>query len=537
MIFVGSTTTTYYLIFLIPLFLLVIFKFRTANKGDIHRLPLVSPSISHWLFGHELLVFMHNASQMYSIWAQSLGRVYRIKAALFHHDIIIITDHQAVHHILNNADFGREPSFRQIIAHSVGRGIIWADGADHAYQKRLLSPAFTAAAVEAMGPAIFDCADELVDKLLTHINMSSGRQQSVINIRDQCSACALDIFGRIGLRHAFDALKSMPISPGHASGVTVQIDATLIILAWRDLIRTSQYLSSLVARAFIRVCPTVADLPMPGLASVSSQTIQRLTKPLLERAHVVSDSDNHNILSILARESKSLSEYQLVQNMSSLVSAGHETVAGTASFILLELARRPEAQARLRQEIVQNSRCFSYEGIQRLEYLDAVVKEGLRIHPPSQTTDRMALVDGEIPLSAPIQGQDGAPIQSLSVRMGQVFVIPFKVINTAEAIWGPDGSIFRPERWLSTGIDQGGIPPPDDLPNGWSGIMSFSAGPRQCLGIKTGVFEVKVLVATLIRSLEFRPTGQTLRTVPLPTLQPIAEGVEGSLPLFVTPVT
>lgn len=52
-----------------------------------------------------------------------------------------------------------------------------------------------------------------------------------------------------------------------------------------------------------------------------------------------------------------------------------------------------------------------------------------------------------------------------------------------------------------------------------------------------GVFEVKVLVATLIRSLEFRPTGQTLRTVPLPTLQPITEGVEGSLPLFVYPVS
>ncbi|KDQ25553.1 hypothetical protein PLEOSDRAFT_1044934, partial [Pleurotus ostreatus PC15] len=120
-------------------------------------------------------------------------------------------------------------------------------------------------------------------------------------------------------------------------------------------------------------------------------------------------------------------------------------------------------------------------------YLDAVVKEGLRIHPPSQMTDRVALVDGDIPLSAPIQGQDGAPIHSLSVRMGQVFVIPFKVINTAETTWGPDGSIFRPERWLSTGINQGGIPTPDDLPHGWSGIMSFSDGPRQCLGIKTGL--------------------------------------------------
>lgn len=168
-----------------------------------------------------------------------------------------------------------------------------------------------------MAPAIFDCADELVDKLVTHINASYGRQQSVINMRDQCCACALDIFGRIGLRHAFDALKSMPISPGHAAPLTIQTDATLIILAWRDLTRTSQYLSSLVARAFIRACPMVADLPLPGLASVSSQTIQRLTKPLLRRAQAASDgdNDNNNILSILARETKGLSEYQLVQNV------------------------------------------------------------------------------------------------------------------------------------------------------------------------------------------------------------------------------
>ncbi|KAF9499029.1 hypothetical protein BDN71DRAFT_265549 [Pleurotus eryngii] len=154
----------------------------------------------------------------------------------------------------------------------------------------------------------------------------------------------------------------------------------------------------------------VADLPLPGPASVSSQTIQRLTKPLLRRAPAASDGDNDNanFLSILARESKGLSEYQLVQNvcttkllytfrvrlMSSLLSAGHGTVAGTVSFFLLELARRPEAQ-----EIVETSGAFSYEGIQGLQYLDAVVKEGLRIHPPPQMTDRVALVDGDIPLS------------------------------------------------------------------------------------------------------------------------------------------
>ena len=55
---------------------------------------------------------------------------------------------------------------------------------------------------------------------------------------------------------------------------------------------------------------------------------------------------------------------------------GHETTAGSLAFTLLELARKPEIQQRLRDEIRAVGRDLSYDDIQRLQFLDAVVKEG-----------------------------------------------------------------------------------------------------------------------------------------------------------------
>ena len=62
--------------------------------------------------------------------------------------------------------------------------------------------------------------------------------------------------------------------------------------------------------------------------------------------------------------------------VNTFIMVGHETTAGSLSFTLLELARNPEVQQRLREEIRQVGRDLGYDDVQRLEFLDAVVKEG-----------------------------------------------------------------------------------------------------------------------------------------------------------------
>ena len=73
------------------------------------------------------------------------------------------------------------------------------------------------------------------------------------------------------------------------------------------------------------------------------------------------------------------------QQVNTFIMVGHETTAGSLAFTLLELARHPEVQSRLRDEIRTKGGDLSYNDIQRLTYLDAVVKEGYA--PPAPRVD------------------------------------------------------------------------------------------------------------------------------------------------------
>ena len=59
--------------------------------------------------------------------------------------------------------------------------------------------------------------------------------------------------------------------------------------------------------------------------------------------------------------------------------------------------------------------------------------------------------------------------------------------NTEPALWGPDAREFKPERWLGK---EGHGQVEMALPGVWSGIMSFMAGPRACIGYKFALLEM-----------------------------------------------
>jgi len=154
----------------------------------------------------------------------------------------------------------------------------------------------------------------------------------------------------------------------------------------------------------------------------------------------------------------------------------------------------------------------------------------LRLHPASPQTERVALQDDVIPLRKPISTTDGKSITSLRVKAGQVFHIPFTTMHVNKSVWGQDAAEFKPERWIVPGA----LPSPSELPHGWSGLVTFCDGPRNCIGYRLAIYEFKVILATLIRSLEFHETSAHVRTKISPTLQPVTDGRGGLLPLYIT---
>ncbi|KAG6856749.1 hypothetical protein H0H87_001093 [Tephrocybe sp. NHM501043] len=121
-----------------------------------------------------------------------------------------------------------------------------------------------------------------------------------------------------------------------------------------------------------------------------------------------------------------LNEEEMVGLMRVVILAGHETTANTLSWMLMELARHPEVQTKLRAEIramqrtLQSRRETTYTNadLDSMPYLNAVMKETLRYHPVAINTYRQALRDDVLPLSKPITTINGDIITELRIPKG-----------------------------------------------------------------------------------------------------------------------
>ena len=153
------------------------------------------------------------------------------------------------------------------------------------------------------------------------------------------------------------------------------------------------------------------------------------------------------------------------------------------------MSRQQDNQEKLRKELSQfTAGDPTYEQLTTgLAYLDAVVLETLRLHPPVAQTNRECVETDILPLSSPITTSTGQTVTSVTIPKGAEISVPIRLMNTLEAFWGPTADKFEPERWLSED---------DSLKakeiQGHKHLLTFIDGPRTCLGKNFAIAEFKV---------------------------------------------
>ncbi|XP_061400141.1 cytochrome P450 4d8-like [Musca vetustissima] len=216
------------------------------------------------------------------------------------------------------------------------------------------------------------------------------------------------------------------------------------------------------------------------------------------------DQENHDIgtkkrmalLDVLLQssiEGEPLSNEDIREEVDTFMFEGHDTTATALSCTLYLLARHPEVQEKLLDEIhnvfgKDNLKPFSLMSLNELKYMECVIKESLRLFPPVPIIAREIKEDFRYKHSKLGEGV---------IPAGTELVIGiYKMSRDAFTFENP--TQFTPERHMK--------------PLGKSfDYLPFSAGPRNCIGQKFAMYEMKVTLAHIIREYELLPLGEDIK--------------------------
>jgi cytochrome P450 len=248
------------------------------------------------------------------------------------------------------------------------------------------------------------------------------------------------------------------------------------------------------------------------LDSVMKKIIQdRLKEVSIDNA---GESRNHkDLLSFMLHENDEgyrLPYKYLFGNVRMLLFVGHDTTAAALSSALWELATNYTVQARLQEEVdeffdrsaTEGKAIPEYRDLMQLKYLDAVVKETLRLHGPG-------LVGRTVTKDFTLRQNDG---RTYTIPASTVlYVIP--VLAHRNAKYFPDQpDNFVPERFLEDVV--GAAAYAANTKN----LQAFSVGPRNCVGQPLAITELKVVLSQIVRRYRLKRNSKAIEPITMVTL-------------------
>ncbi|GMF47512.1 unnamed protein product [Phytophthora fragariaefolia] len=418
--------------------------------------------------------------------------------------------------------FLRGPTGQYISYDLFGNGMVIADGDPWYYHRKTASHLFS---MQMMREVMEASVREKLEVFLDVLDIYHKRGQP-FSIKQELSHFTMDAIAKIGFGLDMDTLRNSPdreedhefleaFNKGSvAFGVRIQSPLWLwelkkyLNIGWEKvLMDNTKIMHQFINKVILDSMNKKAELAAKGEKMVARDLITLFMESKLRQTEDMHIEDD---------------DATIMRDMvMTFVFAGKDSTAHSMGWFIVNMNRYPEVLKKIREEMEEKLpglltgeiKVPTQEQIHDLVYLEAVVKENIRLHPSTGFIVREAM-------------QDTTLVDGTFVEKGQTLMISSYCNARNEKTWGEDALEFKPERMI-------------DPETGKLRVLSpyvfsgFGSGQHVCIGQKFAMMEIKLAMATLFSKFDIKTVDDPWKltyefslTIP----------VKGSLDVEVTPL-
>ncbi len=395
------------------------------------------------------------------------GCTFSVHSAIFGHEIVFSRPETLKQIFTGDPNIFRAGEANKSLSPLLGdHSVLVLDGEAHLRQRKLLLPPFHGERMQHYADLMRDSANRTIDRIAT------GRRFELLPLMQHLT---LDVILR-----AVMGLKSGIAFTELAGALTNLLE--LVQSPWGAIWMLPAFQIDLG--------------PFTGWAKIK-HAMQRADNLLY--AHIrkrrAENKDEPDVLSLLIQakdeQGNPMSDQEIKDELLTLLVAGHETSATSLCWAFEEILRNQAEHNKIREQTrdTLGKSPLSAEHLNQLSYVDAALKESLRLHPPTAAVARR--------LSAPVE------LEGYQIPAGYLAVPCMYLTHRLPDIY-PDPYQFKPQRFIGKKID----------PYEW---LPFGGGSRRCLGMAFAMQEMKIVLAEMMRRTRLRlaspkPLETTLRS-------------------------
>ena len=412
---------------------------------------------------------------------------------------VLISSPEMIEPVISSNDVLKKGIPYKFMMEVLGQGLLTSSGDKWRQHRKLLTPAFHFRVLEQFLPIINKCGKILTDKLEDMAKQNDG---VVTDFHEPVLNCALDVICETAMGISVNA----QLEPESDYVKAVKRFSQIFMERSWSPIGFIQYLyfQTSAGREWMKLLSTVKEFTGSVIKLRKEQVAQKVRAESEGQGHEDPDDPDKRrepFMDILIRENMinpaEFTDQDVQDEVETFMAAGHDTTGWATVWTTYLLGRYPEVQERLHCEIDNYfdiegdcEREITLEGLKNdFPYCEAVVKESMRLFPPGAINTRTT--------ESPTQ------IGSYSVPAGVQLVFCIAAIHRNPRHW-PDPQKFDPERFLH---HQKRHP---------FAFLPFSAGPRNCIGQKFALLELKATLVKIFR--KFRITSLDPRDKVFPTV-------------------